>query len=86
MDMRKDSESRPVSPNTQEALNLINRGYLPPADQFSVRSGCPAWTLESIAAILGVTEEELKQHIEGAGQRFLSSNSWEAPASFNVAA
>lgn len=83
---KKEAELLPISPAAQKALNLINRGVLPPADQFSVRNGAPAWTLESIAVILGINEKELLLHLEQAGQRFFDSGSLESPPSFSVAA
>jgi hypothetical protein len=63
-------ESGPLPASVQDIFKMINRGYLPPADQFSVRDGSPAWTLQSLAGILGISPDELLVHINQAGQRF----------------
>ncbi|MFN5746370.1 MAG: hypothetical protein ACK443_09835 [Methylococcaceae bacterium] len=63
-------ESSPLPASVQDIFQMINRGYLPPADQFSVRDGSPAWTLPSLAGILGISPDELLEHINRAGQRF----------------
>jgi hypothetical protein len=67
-----DFELKPTPPEIQEIFQLINQGFLPPADQFSMMDGAPAWTLQSIACILGVGREELLRHLGGAGQRFVA--------------
>lgn len=63
-------ESGPLPASVQDIFQMIHRGYLPPADQFSVRDGSPAWTLQSLAGILGISPDELLEHINRAGQRF----------------
>ena len=40
-------------------FRLISAGYLPPADQMSPQDGSPAWTLESIALMVGLEIETL---------------------------
>ncbi len=65
-----DFELRPTPPEIQEIFQFINQGFLPPADQFSMADGSPAWTIKSIARIFGVSRDELLQHIGAAGQRF----------------
>lgn len=65
-----DFELRPTPPEIQEVFQLIRLGCLPPADQFSMTDGAPAWTLQSMARILGVSREEFLHHLERAGQRF----------------
>jgi hypothetical protein len=67
-----DFELKPTPPDIQEIFQLINQGYLPPADQFSMTDGSPAWTIASIARILGISREELLFHVGGAGERFAS--------------
>lgn len=69
---QNDAESRPISPEIQEVFDLISQGCLPPADQFGVGDGAPAWTLPAIARILGISVPELKGHLKMAGARFSS--------------
>lgn len=43
----------------QAILDLISQGRLPPADGWAVQGHEPAWTLGSIAKVIGVNQEEL---------------------------
>lgn len=64
------SDHRGLSAEVQEVLRLISKGVLPPADQFSIKDGSPAWTLPTIARILGIEASELIDHLVTAGSRF----------------
>ena len=57
-------ENMPTSKRVIDLLNLIQLGYLPPADQLSVEDGSPSWTLESIAMILGIGYEDMVRILE----------------------
>lgn len=65
-----DFELRTTPPEIQEIYQLISKGCLPPADQFSMKDGAPSWTLPAIARILGLPRQELIEHLQGAGDRF----------------
>ncbi len=77
------SDHRGLSAEVQEILNLISKGVLPPADNFSIRDGSPSWTLPTIARILAIAPSELVDHLITAGTRFSAFDS-EAEA-FTVA-
>jgi hypothetical protein len=53
-----------------EDFELINRGFLPFADQLSSDNGAPTWSLASFARVLGMSRRELINHIRSAGSRF----------------
>jgi hypothetical protein len=63
-------ELQPTQPHIRLVLDLISQGYLPPADQFNINDGAPAWTLASLAKILGIGYQELINHLIEAGSRF----------------
>lgn len=63
-------ELQPTPPHIQQVLDLISQGYLPPADQFNMTDGAPAWTLASLAKILGIGRQDLINHLLEAGSRF----------------
>lgn len=63
-------ETRPEIKPASQGLRLIAEGYLPAADVMSNIACEPAWTLNSVARILGVSTDELIQQIELAGKRF----------------
>lgn len=65
-----DFELQPTPAEIQEIFNLISAGYLPPADQFSITDGAPAWTLPTLAKIIGISRDELIGHLQRAGARF----------------
>lgn len=65
-----DAESMPIPKDVQEIFQLISQGCLPPADQFSISDGAPAWTLPAIAKVLGISRKELIDHLKSAGPRF----------------
>lgn len=67
---RKPHDRSANSPALLEEFLLINRGYLPRADIMLPSSGSPAWSLATIASILGVSRNELICRIEEAGIRF----------------
>jgi AraC-like DNA-binding protein len=67
---RKPHDREAYPPALLEEFLLINRGYLPRADIMLPSSGCPAWSLATIATIFGVSRSELIQKIEEAGIRF----------------
>ena len=58
------------SAEAQEEVALIRDGYMPLADQFCAIGGAPAWTLSSIAGVLGISRAELISHLMRNGQRF----------------
>jgi len=60
------------SAEAQEEVALIRDGYMPLADQFCATGGAPAWTLSSIAVVLGISRSELISHLMRNGQRFSS--------------
>ena len=64
------TDSSRLTSQVQEELSLISQGCLPLADQFCVADGAPAWTLSSIAMILGISRSELLNHLARNGQRF----------------
>ncbi|MEY4683774.1 MAG: hypothetical protein RLZ25_233 [Pseudomonadota bacterium] len=64
------NEKIPPSPKIIEEYLLINRGFLPRADLIIPEGGTPAWTLDSIAAMLGVTRSTLIERLQEAGTRF----------------
>ena len=64
------TDSSRLTSQVQEELSLISQGCLPLADQFCVADGAPAWTLSSIAMILGISRSELLDHLARNGQRF----------------
>jgi hypothetical protein len=43
---------------------------MPLADQFCAIGGAPAWTLSSIAGVLGISRSELISHLMRNDQRF----------------
>jgi hypothetical protein len=53
-----------------EDFDLINKGYLPRADQLSHEGGSPAWTLTTFAEVLGLSRDDLILYIKGSGKRF----------------
>ena len=57
-----------------EDFELINRGFLPLADQLARDNGEPTWSLTSFARILGMSREDLISHIKAAGPRFSDQN------------
>ena len=65
-----DLEAKPTPPEIQTVYSLISEGSLPPADQFSMIDGAPSWTLPTIAQLLGITPNELIQHLRRRGSRF----------------
>ena len=65
-----DYELRPTPPEIQEIYSLISQGSLPPADQFSLTDGAPAWTLPALAKILGIGLQDLITHLREGGSRF----------------
>jgi hypothetical protein len=65
-----DYELRPTPPEIQEIYALISQGNLPPADQFSLSDGAPAWTLPALARILGIGQQDLITHLRRGGSRF----------------
>ena len=69
-----DFELQTTPPEIQEVFNLISAGCLPPADQFSMTDGAPAWTLATMARILGIDRDKLIQHLSDAGPRFLAAS------------
>lgn len=79
-----DAESRPIAPDVQEIFDLISQGCLPPADQFSIGDGSPAWTLPAIARILGISVMELKGHLKAAGGRFSSTPNASGPELYSA--
>lgn len=62
-------DTRGMSRAALQDLELIGKGYLPPADTFGV-NGEPSWTIDSFAKILGVDRSTLVKHIHKAGRRF----------------
>lgn len=79
-----DAESRPVSREVQEVFDLISQGCLPPADQFSIGDGAPAWTLPAIARMLGISVAELKEHLKAAGARFSNTPNTSGPELYSA--
>jgi hypothetical protein len=67
-----DQKKMPI-PHSIEDFDLIHKGYLPLADQVSPRDGCPTWSLNAWADILGITRSELIISLKAAGNRFESS-------------
>ena len=65
-----DYELKPTPPEIQEIYQLISKGCLPPADQFSMKDGAPSWTLPAMARILGISRQELIEYLQGSGDRF----------------
>lgn len=53
----------PLSQQTLLSLELIAKGYLPPADAMSVSDGEPCWSLKTIAEILGVDALVLLEYL-----------------------
>lgn len=81
-----DFELRPTPPDIQEIFQLISEGCLPPADQFSMSDGAPAWTLPGIAKILGVAKPELLALLREGGPRFSAVPNTHLPEPFRVVA
>lgn len=65
----KNSPSR-LALHISEPLSLIHLGALPPADTLSGVMGEPAWTLSSIAKILGISRQDLVAYLEDRHGRF----------------
>ncbi|NBS15973.1 MAG: hypothetical protein EBS79_03520 [Gammaproteobacteria bacterium] len=65
-----DLDAKPTPPEIQAVYTLISQGCLPPADQFSMSDGAPSWTLPTMAQLLGITAQELMQHLRARGSRF----------------
>lgn len=65
-----DPEANPTPPEIQTIFTLISQGFLPPADQFSLKDGAPSWTLPTIAHILGITTHDLIQHLKARNRSF----------------
>jgi hypothetical protein len=79
--MRSDRRSKhqdldllPTSPDIQRIFDLISQGILPPADQFTRREGEPTWSFSAIAKILGVSQDEFRELLQGVGPRFENEN------------
>ncbi len=68
-----DAELLATPPDVQKIYQLISRGCLPPADQFSLIDGSPAWTLPAIAKIVGIRSSELISHLQAASPRFTAN-------------
>jgi hypothetical protein len=68
-----------ADPKDIATLTLISQGILPPADQISIK-GSPAWTIDSIAKLLGVEKDYLISRAKEAGARFGGGAQKEEPA------
>jgi hypothetical protein len=75
--MRSDRRSKhqdldllPTPPEIQRIFDLISQGLLPPADQFTSREGEPTWSFSAIAKIIGVSQDEFRELLQGVGPRF----------------
>lgn len=79
-----DFELQPTPPDIQEIFKLISEGCLPPADQFSMSDGAPAWTLPGIAKILGIAKPELLQLLRDGGSRFSAMPNTQISEPFRV--
>lgn len=79
-----DHESRPISREVQDVFDLISQGCLPPADQFSMGDGAPAWTLPAVARILGISVDELKEHLKAGGARFANLPTTSGPELYSA--
>lgn len=64
------AEQLKVRPHLQSLFDLISQGRLPPADGMSVQGQEPNWNLESIAKLIGISEEQLIEHLKDTPARF----------------
>ena len=63
-------DPKTMDKNTQKILWLIGNGYLPPADALLNATGEPAWTLASVAKMIGFNKHEFIDLVEHYGKRF----------------
>jgi hypothetical protein len=63
------SDAKPVSETVRNVYALVSSGNLPPADTVT-KDGQPAWKFESLAAILGCSENELLRVLSANGAPF----------------
>ena len=64
------SEARHQSPEAVEVFNLIAAGRLPPANVVCAVTDQPAWRIEAVASIIGISRDELIDHLRAAPPRF----------------
>ena len=63
---------KPLSRQTLFSLELIAKGYLPPADAMSASDGEPCWNFKTIAEILGVDAQDLLAYLRNRSKSTLS--------------
>lgn len=59
-----------IGEDLQYIYDLISEGFLPPADGISVQGQKPTWSLTSIAKLIGVSEDQLIEHLRNSLPRF----------------
>lgn len=68
-DLRPTKDPK-ISAHLQPIFDLISEGRLPPADGLAVQGDGPTWTLKSMAKVIGITENQLIQHLNRSPPRF----------------
>jgi hypothetical protein len=66
------ADNKKLPAKTGELFALISQGRLPPADLIGLE-GNPAWSIESIAKLLGTERKELIHLLKTQGPRFVSA-------------
>lgn len=65
-------DAKKTSPEIAQLFALISEGFLPPADQMDF-NGSPAWSIESVAKLLGTDRRQLIRLIRSQGAKFVSA-------------
>lgn len=62
---------RQQSPEAAAIFALVSEGRLPPASVLCAVTDQPAWRIEAVASIIGISRAELLDHLRQAPPRFL---------------